>query len=176
MLFQPAEQEGEDLAGVHLSADSQYRYALTRDWDLTQARVTFVMLNPSTATATVTDNTIRRCRRYAQRWGAGGLLVLNLFALRSTDPRQLYTHPRPVGAHNDAVLTDRLRDPRTDRGRVVVAWGSHGGLHERDRQVLALLRSEGVEPLCLRVTGQGHPHHPLRLPAALTPVPFGGSR
>lgn len=133
------------------------------------------MLNPSTATATVTDNTIRRCRGYAHRWGAGGLL-LNLFALRSTDPRQLYTHPRPVGSDNDAVLTDRLRDPRTDRGRVVVAWGSNGGLHERDRQVLALLRSEGVRPLSLRVTGRGHPHHPLRLPAALTPVPFGGSR
>jgi hypothetical protein len=172
VLIQPAEQPGEDTTTADLSPDGGYRYALTRHWDPTRPWITFIMLNPSTADACVTDATIRRCRDYARRWGGGGLLVLNLFALRATDPRQLSRCPQPVGAHNDAVIATWLRDPRTDPQRVIVAWGAHGGLHGRDRQVLALLRQHDITPHCLRRTRTGQPQHPLRLPATLAPIPY----
>lgn len=177
VLHQPAERPDEDTAGVELSPDGRYRYALTRDWDPARPRVTWVMLNPSTADATADDHTIRKCRAYSRAWHGGGLLVVNLFALRATDPTALYRDPDPIGPDTDAVLATRLTEPRTDRARVVVAWGRHGTLHGRDRQVLDLLHRLGISPQCLTVIRNGRPGHPARLAATLRPQPFpGGSR
>jgi hypothetical protein len=39
--------------------------------------------------------------------------------------------------------------------------------------VLRLLLDLGVTPHCLRVTGTGHPEHPLRLPKSCELLPFG---
>lgn len=79
------------------SEDEAYRYSLIREWDPTKGHCCFVMLNPSKATATVNDPTVARCMGFAERWGFGSLQVVNLFALRSTDPRALYTHTAPIG-------------------------------------------------------------------------------
>ena len=35
-----------------------------------------------------------------------------------------------------------------------------------------MLRLIGDKAYCLQVTKNGHPHHPLRLPAAMTPTPY----
>jgi hypothetical protein len=151
-----------------LSACGTYRYELTRG-PLNRPAV-FVMLNPSTADAAIDDPTIRRCRGFARAWGCGGLVVVNAFALRATNPAALRTHPDPVGPYNDTVLaTLGIRE----HGPVVVAWGVHATLHDRDKRVLALLRGAGVEPMCLGVTKDGHPRHPLYVRGATTPVPYG---
>lgn len=46
----------------------------------------FIGLNPSTADESKDDPTIRRCIRFAKDWGYGGLLMMNAFAFRATDP------------------------------------------------------------------------------------------
>ena len=74
-----------------------YRYRLDRVWDTGEAQVLFVMLNPSTADATVDDRTICRCMEFARAWGYGGLVVGNLFAYRATNPQQLKNVDDPVG-------------------------------------------------------------------------------
>jgi hypothetical protein len=51
--------------------------------------ICFIGLNPSTADAEVNDPTIRRCIGFAHDWGFGGLLMLNLFAFRATDPKRV---------------------------------------------------------------------------------------
>lgn len=66
-----------------------YRYSLSRIWNLTKDFVSFVCLNPSTADERNDDPTVRRCIRYAADWGAGGMVMLNLYAYRSTDPKKL---------------------------------------------------------------------------------------
>ena len=73
--------------GAELSQCKNYRYALWRRWSEAPA-VLFVMLNPSTADESQDDATIRRCIAFAQQWGHGGIIVANLFALRSPYPRQ----------------------------------------------------------------------------------------
>lgn len=164
------------LSGVGATATfSQghtYRYALTRRWDLTRPLAVFVMLNPSTADAFADDPTIRRCISFARSWTAGGLLVLNLFGLRATDPQVLRRHPDPVGPDNDLVIAERLAD-NEPVGPVICAWGTRGTLNGRADQVLRLLRGYGVRPLCLGTTKDGHPRHPLYVRGDTATVEYG---
>ncbi|MEZ6318940.1 MAG: DUF1643 domain-containing protein [Phycisphaerales bacterium] len=81
-----------------------YRYTLGRRWDDAGRRVCFCLLNPSTADARVLDPTLTRCLGFARAWGFGAMDVVNIFALRSTDPGELYRTDDPVGARNDAAI------------------------------------------------------------------------
>jgi hypothetical protein len=141
-----------------ISACGQYRYMLSRPGDMTATRgpALFIMLNPSTADAEMDDPTIRRCRGFAQAWGCGGIQVVNLYALRSTDPAALWEHDDPVGPENDSWLT-RLTLAATE---VVCAWGVNAQ-PSRVREVAAMLANAGVRLKCLGTTKSGAPRHPL---------------
>jgi len=144
-------------------APNRYRYRLIIPWGDPCNRCMFVMLNPSTADATHDDATIRRCRSFAEAMGHEAIDVVNLFGLCSTDPRELkraLAEGRdPIGPKNDGHIVEAMATART----IVCAWGTHGGLLGRDRQVRALLE-----------TGQRFAKAPpiVRLPKALTPVPW----
>jgi hypothetical protein len=73
-----------------LSACGYYRYWLSREWDDSLPIVTFIMMNPSTADAFNDDATIRKCVGFAKAWGFGRIRVVNLFALRSREPLDLF--------------------------------------------------------------------------------------
>lgn len=127
----------------------------------------FVMLNPSTADAVQDDPTIRRCIRFARAWGYSDLLVTNLFALRATDPRQLRTHPAPVGPENDDWLSRAAKSATV----VVCAWGNHGKLGGRAAEVSALFEQTCTGPLlCLGATKLGEPRHPLYVSRTRVPT------
>ena len=143
-----------------------YRYLLQRSWDVRRQAVCFVMLNPSTADATLDDPTIRRCLGFASDLGFGQLEVVNLFALRATDPRMLRQHPDPTGPENDALISQAARVCQM----TICAWGNRGKYKDRDKIVLRLLRDNGAVPFALKLTKSGCPSHPLYLPANLQPV------
>jgi hypothetical protein len=160
-------------ATATFSPDRVYRYALTRRWSPTGPLTVFVMLNPSTADAFTTDPTIRRCIGFARRWNTAGILVVNVFGLRATDPRALQNHPDPVGPDNDAVITAALTAEPGEHAVAVAAWGTHPAANPRIPQIRQLLAPHGLPLMCLGVTQAGHPRHPLYLPGAtpLTPLP-----
>lgn len=143
-----------------------YRYRLEREWDATTSKVAFLMLNPSTADHAEDDPTIRRCVGFAKAWGFGGLVVGNLFALRSTDPKALYAHPDPVGPDNDQHLTEICQSAL----RIICAWGTHGKHLGRDRAVYDKL--EFFDLRALKVTTKGHPGHPLYIAGSTEPMAF----
>lgn len=147
-------------------ATGKYRYRLTREWG-DGPRVCFVMLNPSTADGTQDDPTVRRCIGYAKAFGAGSLSVVNLFALRATDPRALAMDAAPVGPDNDSYIAEEAWEATT----IICAWGAHAHAKDRARHVLKLLR-RASQPMCLKQTKAGHPAHPLYLSSALRPVPL----
>lgn len=153
---------GHDDCGI-------YRYELNRvwDWDSQLPVVGWVMLNPSTATATTDDPTIRRCIGFTKRWGYGGLVVRNLFALRATDPRELKRHPDPGGPDNAEHLMMATHDAFT-----VCAWGSHPLAAEPGRALIGSLQRAGIDVRFLGTTKGGHPRHPLyvRSDAELAPL------
>ena len=154
--------------GATFSPCRRWRYSLWRIWSKDARTATFIGLNPSTADETQDDPTIRRCIAYARAWAYGGVIMVNLFALRSTDPKVLYQHANPVGGYNDATILDVTRDA----GIVVAAWGAHGELRGEGSRVVAMLDEHGVRLHCLGTTKGGHPKHPLYLRADLQPVPY----
>jgi len=129
----------------------------------------------ATADAFTADPTVRRCLGFARAWGAGGLTVLNVFALRSTDPRALDRHPDPVGPANDAVIRRHLAGAMA--GRIVAAWGADKAVRAtgRDAALCALVRATTGQVLaCLGVTKGGAPRHPLYVRGDVQPGPWSG--
>lgn len=156
-----------------LSPCRAYRYDLVRRWSDALPTLAFVGLNPSTADEEEDDATVRRCVAFARREGAGGLVMLNAYALRSTDPAGLRRAADPVGPENDATL--RRHFGGGDVVRVVAAWGANVAL-ERER-VIERIAAAARRPLhCLGRTKFGFPRHPLYVPAAtpLEPWSFAG--
>ena len=143
-----------------------YRYALTRVWDPDIARVSFVMLNPSTATEVQNDPTVERCERRARALGFGGFRVTNIFAWRDTDPRAMRRAADPIGPANDTAI----RDAANWSGRVICAWGTHGAHLDRGSEVARLLRSSGRDLYHLGLSKAGHPKHPLYIGYAVQPT------
>ena len=150
-----------------LSACGRYRYTLGRRWSWRGPLACWIMLNPSVADARKDDATIRRCIGFSKLWGCGGLIVVNLFALRSTDPGELYRADDPIGVDE----CDRHILEAASRCQVrVAAWGAHGTFLGRDLRVKRLLESLDAQPLHhLGLTKEGQPRHPLRL-AKATPL------
>lgn len=156
-------------SGAILSDDGVYRYALTRQWSPGKV-CAWVMLNPSTADAHEDDATIRRCIGFSKAWGFGGLTVVNLFAYRATDPRELDRLDREgivsiIGPGNDEYIAAAARDRLT-----VLAWGAHPLVRLRAQPVIDLVTDSGATVACLGLTARGHPLHPVRLPKSRVPL------
>lgn len=156
--------------GANFDTQRKYRYRLWRIWNPDAGVVLWVMCNPSYADDEGDDATIRRTIWFAHAWGYGGILVVNLFALVSTDPLVLYGHPDPVGPSNDAYIREAI----AGTGRVIAAWGQHGAYLKRGAVVTQLVAAAGKRLDCLGVTKDGHPKHPVRLAGDLEPVPYEG--
>lgn len=160
--------------GADISSDRLYRWRLWRSWGDLRHRCAFVMLNPSTADATVDDPTIRRCITFAKDWGYDGIEVVNLFARRATNPAELRRIDYPIGeSNNEAIERAAL-----SCDRIICAWGNHGALLRRGIRVLKLLRgvTRRQEIMALTVTKEGHPGHPLYLRRDTDPFVWDGGR
>jgi len=157
------------------TGDGRYRYVLTRTWSPADQGITWVMLNPSTATAEEDDPTIRRCIGFSQMWGYGGMTIVNLFAYRATDPAELFRVDDPTGPMNHHHIERQIQ--RTSL--VVAAWGaghnaSFGGIAVDDPiSVESFCHRAGVPLKCLGRTRSGAPRHPLYVKGTTPLEPFG---
>jgi len=149
----------------------RYRYRLWREWDRRRRTLLWIMLNPSTADHLGNnDPTIERCERRAHAWGFGRVEIVNLFALRSPDPRVLRTAAQPIGPDNDRAIMEAAEIS----DMILCAWGGLGGLADRAAAVRSLLQGRPLS--CLGLTRSGEPAHPLYLPYSRLPEryrPFG---
>ena len=142
----------------------RYRYWLRREWDSALPQCAFIGLNPSTADARTDDPTLRRCIGFAEKWGYGSLLLVNLFSFRATDPATLSKISDPVGPATDCWL----RQAGTESQLLVAAWGNGGQLFERAIGAAHLIHNAH----CLGVTAKGMPRHPLYCPKCSRLVPY----
>lgn len=149
-----------------------YRYWLLREWDSTKPQMRFIMLNPSTADWRKDDPTIRKCMGFAELAGAGSILVMNLFALRSTQPTGLLEHEDPVGPENDSWLHSLT----TSDASLVCAWGDPSHMRVKRMAIarMPIVRTLlGERPLlCLNRTASNMPSHPLMLAYSFQPTQY----
>lgn len=162
------------------SQDRRHRYLLGRQFQAAQGDLlsgwaapregacVWVMLNPSVADERGEDPTLRRCISFSAAWGFRELQVVNLFSAVATDPEHLLALEDPNGPRADAELRAALRRAT----QVVVGWGARGGHLRRDTQVRTWLRRLKVPVVCLGVTQEGQPKHPLYLPTDAAAQPF----
>lgn len=159
----------DEPCGAILSADERYRYRLWRSWGYSPgSTVAFIMLNPSTADASTDDPTIRKCIGFAKRWGFNRVEVVNLFAWRATNPKELPHVIEPVGRENDQVILERALAAEW----VVCAWGADRFALSRALAVRRMLTGAGIHLRCLRKTQGGRPWHPLYMPYATMPITY----
>ena len=135
------------------SNDERYRYRLRIVWDPDLPYVCFIGLNPSIADELKDDPTIRRCVDFAKRWGKGGIAMLNLFAYRATDPRELKRAANPIGPEN--TLAFLALEVLKSRSVPIAAWGAFPMVGLRASEVMRL---EALH--CLGTTKGGFPRHP----------------
>lgn len=181
---QPPDPVNDDK-GATFNADRTHRYRCWRTWDADLPPLAWLMLNPSTADERVLDPTLKRVRAFSIAWGFGGFEVWNLWSLRSTDPKGLWTWLRDADSKeataNSAAIWKQL--PRFRQA--VCAWGAfsgcscgaqRGAARETARAALAMIHGFEVETVCLGQTLDGHPRHPLYIHSDQCRIPYPDTR
>lgn len=159
--------KGDINSGATFSECGLYRYNLWRRWSpglksIDTDMVAFLGLNPSTADETEDDPTIRRCIGFAKSWGCSGMVMLNIFAFRATDPAVMKAAVSPVGPNNDWFITEAANQC----AGLVCCWGAHGKYQWRGAYVQMMLHRTLTKPAWhLGLTKDGMPRHPLYLAA-----------
>jgi hypothetical protein len=147
------------------SDDEMYRWWYERRWN-DGALLCWVGLNPGTGD---TDGkprpTLNKVVEWADAAGCGAVRVVNLFAYRSTNPKVLRTTTDDiVGRENDDVIRKASELAEV----TLAAWGAGGTLLNRGARVTGFLS----DPVCLGLTKNGEPRHPLYVAQATAFVPY----
>lgn len=158
-------QLGNRQSSAWFSPCMQYRYMLFREIPGGEPRTMAVIAcNPSTADHEQSDPTVTRCLNRAKEMGFGGFTMLNIFAFRATDPKEMRRAIEPVGIENDQIIRQAVAQCEL----VVCAWGAHGKHKGRGEAVLRLLKD--VDLYALKITKGGFPQHPLYIGNSVRPT------
>ena len=145
-----------------------YRWSYARRWS-DGPLVAWILLNPATGDSEGRARpTLKRMVDWSRaNLGAGGIVIVNLFAWRATKPQDLVSAARcgtdVVGERNDEMI----RIAAAMAAQTIAAWGADGRLQGRGDAVVAMLR--GANLRCLDLTQRSkQPRHPLYVPAPWT--------
>ncbi|MBE0453362.1 DUF1643 domain-containing protein [Roseovarius autotrophicus] len=158
--------------GATFSPCGRYRQTLSRDWTtqgVTPRAVLFVGMNPSVASAEVSDPTCHRELTFARDWGFTRYLKGNVLDWRATAPHDL---PGPDLACSPANIP-ALVAMAHEADLIVMAYGK---LHTRYAGIVraaTLALTETGRPLrCFGLNKDGSAKHPLYLRKDAALVPF----
>jgi hypothetical protein len=144
---------------AEISEDRLYKYVVTWSWrSSVVSTIVFVTLNPSMVDQVSSDPVILKCYRYAHKWGFGRLHVLNLFAFRTNNPKEIYDAVDPIGPLNDERLNSYLSNTNHS---IVFAWGNYGKYMDRGDKLTNRFPGRACY---LGLTKDRQPRHPLYLP------------
>ncbi len=146
-----------------ISPCDRYRYVLRRRWAEGGKTLLWLLHNPSKASATIDDHTVRKGVGFSQRWGFNAMVFANLFAVRATDPQVVFMLGLvpSIGPENDHWLDLLIGEHE----HVILAWGAlNPTMVEARMPVLSgLLEKHHRTAWCLGTSKGGQPLHPLTL-------------
>lgn len=154
--------DGESWAAF--SRCGRFRYALGRRWSDADPLVA-CLHNPSCARHDLDDPTVRKAIGFAHRDGFGALVLINPFAFRATDPREMLEAVQRgedvVGPLNLEVVERFVRGTAPLDLPLVAGWGPPKW--KSLRTGIAQVRALSGRWQAWHVTKNGHPGHPLYL-------------
>lgn len=163
------------LAGAIISPCEKYRYTLWRKFKNDGKKILFVLTNPSKADAFIDDPTVTRLISFGKREGASEICLVNPFAYRATDPKDLRKAAKAgvdiVGPEN----LERIFLALDQCDLCIVGWGTNGDFKDSGRNMMKFIEKNkpGRVPVrCLGVTKHGHPRHPLYVSGSAPLIPF----
>lgn len=143
------------------SEDRKYRYYLRREFKKNPKKfLAFIMLNPSTANEKYNDPTVERCQNHAINKKYDGMIVLNIFAYRTTNPKKLLEIKNPVGEKNNETIIKTINKHKN----IICAWGNHGKILKRSNEIKKILKKHKIKTYTFQITKKGEPKHPLYIP------------
>ena len=154
----------ELLPGVRGSAIfsecGNYRPYLSRRWAAGET-VTWLCMNPSSATNLLDDATSRKLTRHSQRLGYGGLFLVNVMDFRATDPQQI-----PVDFERSDRNLHYISKCAALSAMVVLAYGGLRGRVRWQNFAAAAVEACGNAQLGVVLrNANDSPRHPRRFPA-----------
>jgi len=159
------------ISEAGISSDKKYRWWLFRCWAAHLPLIIWIMMNPSTADHQKNDPTILKVIRYSTKWGYGAVLVLNIYAFRSSKPENLPQKLRAaVGRSNDWWIRTIFHYAAKWDVPVICAWGVKH--KERGCQVRSIADEAGLPLMCLELALNAEPKHPRFLSEDLHPRPL----
>lgn len=149
-----------------LSECEQYRLRLDRDIpEIPHGPVyAYFGVNPSTADATIDDQTVKKWIGFTRVFGGSRFIVGNVFAYRATDVKKL------ASACTDLYgpgYRDHMREIIAEADVLVPCWGSikkvPPSLRYQFSRVKKWLRESGKPVKVFGFTKDGDPKHPMML-------------
>ena len=140
-------------SGAEFSDCRKYRFALWRIWEKSKPLVMFIGLNPSTANAQKNDNTITKVNKIASNNLYGGVYMMNLFPYITSKPSELDNSSQLPIVYNDLIVKEISKKCKD----IVFAWGAFKQAKEKAKIYATIF----PDALCLRITKDGSPWHPL---------------
>lgn len=158
---------------AQFSACGTYRFSLLRKWD-DRPHLLVCMFNPSTASATEDDPTIRLLCQIASHNGYGRIVVVNGVPLRSPDPAPAFAMLEWDKSQDwyarDALQLNlsHIQTHAAQAGAVLLAWGAlafktnySADWFDYIREEIEAAVDEGTPIYCLGKTKAGCPIHPM---------------
>lgn len=146
-----------------ISECGYYRYRLDRTVGDVGRTIAYFGVNPSTADATIDDQTVRKWIGFTKKNGGRRFIVGNVFAFRSSNVKLLATCDDPVGPANFRYLDEIIREADI----LVPCWGTRtklpAKLHCQLEHMVEYLLHAGPPVAIFGRTQSGDPKHPLLL-------------
>ncbi len=140
-------------AGALFDDDKKHRFVLWRTWNKRQKTALVIGLNPSTANGTQDDPTINRLKITLNRLGYGGLLMVNLFSVISSDPEILLDKQHQENEKRDLGI---IFGYALAAQEIIFAWGTFQEAQARAKKVIDFF----VDARCFGKNKDGSPWHP----------------
>ena len=93
----------------------------------------FLGLNPSRASKSIDDPTLKRLIYACNKWHYGTLVVINLFARISPSPSIIKSSSNPIGPFNNFELKTNIKDWSENQFcDLWLGWGVNGSFMKRE--------------------------------------------